>query len=74
MRYIIPLFAVILVAIIFPNNSLALVAYISIALYSVFLATSLFRKASPQMRRQALVASSVALFAALGIGAFFYVR
>lgn len=74
MRYFIPLFAVILVASIFPNNSLSLVAYIAIALYSVFLATSLIRKAAPPMRRQALIASSFALFVALGVGAFFYFR
>lgn len=74
MRYIIPLFAVILVAFIFPNNPLALVAYIAIALYSLFLTTSLYRKASPPKRRQILIASSFASFVALGIGAFFYFR
>ena len=74
MRYLIPALAVILVATIFPNNSLSLVAYIAIVLYSVFLSTSLFRKMSPPMRRQALIVSSFALFAALAIGAFFYFR
>lgn len=74
MRYLIPLLAVILVATIFPNNSIALAAYIAIALYSAFLASSLFRKASPPMRRQALIASSFGLFLALGIGVFLYFR
>jgi hypothetical protein len=74
MRYIIPSFAVIFVAFIFPNNPLALAAYIAIALYSLFLITSPFRKASPPMRRQILIASSFSFFVALGIGAFLYFR
>jgi len=74
MRYIIPLFAVILVAFIFPNNPFALAAYLAIALYSLFLTASLVRKASPPMRRQILIASSFASLIALGIGAFFYLR
>lgn len=74
MRYFVPLFAMILIATIFPNNPLSLVAYIAIALYSGFLTTSLFRKASPPMQRQILIASFSALFGALGIGAFFYFR
>ena len=74
MRYFIPSFAIILIATIFPNNSLSLVAYIAIALYSVFLTASLVRKASPPKRRQILIASFSALFVALGIGAFFYFR
>ena len=48
MRYIIPSFAVILVAFIFPNNRLALVAYIAIGLYSLFLTKSLFRRRHPR--------------------------
>ena len=74
MRYIIPSFAVILVAFIFPNNRLALVAYIAIGLYSLFLTKSLFQKASPPIRRQILIASSLALFVALGVVALFYFR
>ncbi len=74
MRYVIPSFAVILVAFIFPNSPLALVAYIAIAVYSLFLTANLYRKASPPMRRQFLLASSSASFIALGIGAFFYFR
>lgn len=74
MRYFILLFAVVIVASIFPNNFLSVLAYVAIALYSVFLATSLIQKAAPQMRRQTLITSSVAVFVALGAGAFFYFR
>jgi hypothetical protein len=74
MRYLIPLLAVILVAIIFPTHPLAWVAYSLLALYSVFTATGLLRKSSPRVRRQVLIASSCALFVALGIGAFIYFR
>ena len=74
MRYTIPLFSVIVVASTFPNNPLAMVAYIAIALYSVFLAANLFRRTSPPMMRQALIASSFALIVAIGTCAFFYLR
>jgi hypothetical protein len=74
MRYIVPLFAVILVASIFPNNSFSLLAYIAIAFYSVFLTSGLFRNASPIKRRQILIVSSGAFIVALGIGALFYLR
>ena len=74
MRYIVPSLAIILVAYFLPNNSLALGAYIMISLYSVFLMTGLFRKAPPEMKRQALIAASCAVFIALGIGAIFYFR
>ena len=69
MRYFILLFALIIVASIFPNNSLSVVA---IALYSVFLATSLIQETPPPLRRQALITSSFAVLVALGAGAFFY--
>lgn len=70
MRYLIPPLAVVLVAITLPNDPIALVVYLAIASYSVFLATNLFQRASAPMRRQVLIGSGVSLFLALGIAVF----
>ena len=74
MRYIVPSLAIILVACFFPTHPMAMVAYIAISLYSIFLIAGLFRKAPPEMKRHALIAASCAVLMALGIGAFFYFR
>lgn len=63
-----------LVACLLPQNNFTLAAYIGIGLYSVLMTVGLHRKASPQMRRQILMASSGAVFMALGVGVFFYLR
>ena len=74
MRYLIPPLAVVLVAITLPNDPIALVVYLAIASYSVFLATNLFQNASAPMRRQVLIGSGIALFLVLGIVLYQRVR
>jgi hypothetical protein len=74
MRYIIPSCAIILIASLFPNSSLALPAYIGIALYSIFVTLGLLRKAAPQAKRQILITASGAVLTAVGVGVFFYLR
>ena len=46
MLYLVPLLAVILVAVAFPNEPIASAAYVVIALYAAFLTARLIRKAS----------------------------
>jgi hypothetical protein len=71
---ILPGCAIILIASIFPQNNFALLAYIGIGLYSILMTVGLLRKASPQMQRQVLIASSGAVLTAVGVGVFFYLR
>jgi hypothetical protein len=71
---ILPGCAIILIASIFPQNNFALLAYIGIGLYSILMTVCLLRKATPQVKRQVLIASSGAVLTALGVGVFFYLR
>ena len=63
-----------LMACLLPQNNFTLLAYLGIGLYSIFVTVGMYRKASPQIRRQILIASSGAVFMALGVGVFFYLR
>ena len=74
MRYFVPSLAIILVACLFPTHPWAMVVYVAISLYSIFLIADLYRKASPETKTQALIAGSCAVLMALGIGAFLYLR
>lgn len=66
--------AIILMASLFPNSSFALPVYIGIGLYSVLMTVVLLRNASPQVKRQMLMAASGAVLTAVGVGVFFYLR
>jgi len=61
-----------LLACLLPQNNLTLLAYIGLGLYSILMTVGLYRKASPEVRRQILIASSGAVLTALGVGVFFY--
>ncbi len=77
MRYLLPPLAIlpgcaiILMASLFPDSSSALPVYIGIGLYSILMTVFLLRKATPEVKRQILIASSGAVFMALGAGVFF---
>ena len=74
MRHFIPLIAVTFVAFFFPTHPLAMVAYVAMSLYSIFLIAGLFRQLPPEVKSQALMAATIAILMALGIGAFLYFR
>jgi hypothetical protein len=74
MRYILPPCAIILMASLFPNSSFALPLYLGIILYSILVTVGLHRKATPQVKRQILIAASGAVLTALGVGMFVYLR
>lgn len=74
MRYILPPCAIILMASLFPDSSFALPVYIGIGLYSILMTVGLYRKVTPEIQRQILIASSGAVLTALGVGVFFYLR
>jgi hypothetical protein len=72
MRFIFLSSIIILVACLFPQNGFALLAYVGIALYSIVATVNTIGKAPPQVKRQALIASSGAVAVALGVGVFIY--
>ncbi len=74
MRYILPPCAILLMASLFPDSSFALPFYIGIGLYSILITVGLYRKVTPEIQRQILIASSGAVLTALAVGAFFYLR
>ena len=74
MRFLLPLIAVILIATLFPNNPLSLVAYVLLALSSLLLAASQLRKTSPPRRRQIVLTFSLAVVVILGIGVWLSLR
>lgn len=80
MRYIMPPLAIlppcaiILMASLFPNSSFALPVYIGITLYGILMTVGVYRKATPHVKRQTLIAASGAVITALGVGVFFYLR
>ena len=71
---ILPGCAIILVASIFPQNDFALLAYIGIGLYSILMMVALLRKATPEVKRQILMAASGAVLTAVAVGLFLYIR
>jgi hypothetical protein len=74
MRFVIPSAAIILVACLFPQHGFALLAYVCIALYSILVTVDTVWKAPPQVKRQALIASSGAVAVALGVGIYLYLN
>ncbi len=58
MRYLLPPCAIILMASLFPDSSFALPVYIGIGLYSILMTVGLYRKVTPEIQRQILIASS----------------
>ena len=71
---ILPACAIILMASLFPNSSFALPVYIGIGLYSILMTVGVYGKATPQVKRQILMAASGAVLTAVGVGVFFYLR
>lgn len=74
MLYFFLLAVITLMACLLPQNNFTLLAYIGIGLYSILMTVGLYRKASPVVRRQVLIASSGAVLTAVGVGVFFYLR
>lgn len=72
MRFIFLSSVIILVACLFPQNAFALLAYVCIALYAILVTVNTIWKAPPQVKRQALIASSGAVTVALGVGVYLY--
>jgi len=74
MLYFFLLAVVTLMACLLPQNNFTLLAYVGIGVYSILMAVGMLRKASPEVRRSTLIASSGAVLVALGVGAFFLLR
>jgi hypothetical protein len=74
MLYVFLLAVVTLIACLLPQNNVTLLAYVGIGVYSILMAVGMLRKASPEVRRSMLIASSGAVLVALGVGAFVWLR
>jgi hypothetical protein len=48
--------------------------YIGIILSGILMTVGMYRKATPEMKRQMLLAAAGAVFTAIGVGVFFYLR
>ena len=71
---LLPSCVIILTSSLFPQSSFALPVCIGIALYSIWMTVGMYRKATPEVKRQILLAAAGAVFTAVGAGVFFYLH
>jgi hypothetical protein len=71
---LLPSCVIILTSSLFPQSSFALPIYIGITLYSILMTVCMCRKSAPEVKRQILMAAAGAVFTAVGVGVFFYLR
>ena len=71
---LLPSCVIILTSSLFPQSSFALPIYIGITLYSILMTVGMCRKSAPEVKRQILMAAAGAVFTAVGVGVFYYLR
>jgi hypothetical protein len=71
---LLPSCGIILTSSLFPQSSFALPIYIGIILSGILMTVGMYRKATPEMKRQMLLAAAGAVFTAVGVGVFFYLH
>jgi hypothetical protein len=71
---LLPSCVIILTSSLFPQSSFALPIYIGITLHSILMTVCMCRKSAPEVKRQILMAAAGAVFTAVGVGVFFYLR
>jgi hypothetical protein len=71
---LLPSCVIILTSSLLPQSSFALPIYIGIILSGILMTVGMYRKATPEMKRQMLLAAAGAVFTAVGVGVFFYLH
>lgn len=71
---LLPSCVIILTSSLFPQSSFALPIYIGIILSGILMTMGMYRQSAPEMKRQILMAATGAVFTAIGVGVFFYLR